>query len=85
VQGTERADEPTLVVGGDALTTHQEEVMPAEEVAELGLLVGAAWPGDVEVHQLDAERFRHGRDAHHRTPTTRTGVYGDAIRRLDPG
>ena len=49
---SEVADEPRLVVLGDRLPTHQQEVVLTEQVAQLLLLVASRGPRDVEVDEL---------------------------------
>jgi hypothetical protein len=46
------------------VAAHEEEVVLAEELAQTGLLGGAARPCDVEIEQLGSERVRQGHGSH---------------------
>jgi hypothetical protein len=51
-------DEPGLIVGGELLAPHQEQVVLAEEPAQLDSFGRVAFAFDVEVHQPGAQRTR---------------------------
>jgi hypothetical protein len=61
VERAEAPDEPVLVLFAKVLTSDQDQVVFAQEPAQLGPLTVVTWPRDVKVHQLDAE---HVRDRH---------------------
>ena len=70
VQRAEVPDEPALVLRGDVLAPHEQQVVPAEELTQLRLLRGAARSLDVEVRQLDSECLGHRHDSHQQPPIT---------------
>ena len=68
VDRPEGADEPVLVLLGDLLTPHQQEVVLTEEPAQLRLVLFGLWTGDVKVDQLGPEHLGQRHNLHAEPP-----------------